>query len=216
LVRATFEGRFAKLEAEVQKYKTLSEMLTERARRTDDDVRYRAALAPEFERKFRQLEGRYSELEAVLEETNDELFDEKRVNSKLRRQVARLESAADVGQPTERDQEPMLWSDEKDDGDYNPTISPSSPPRGSSDGSSPQPRRQEDHSPHNEDDAGPADGEIEQLDSFGLGESAKSSNDDMVYLCRWRPGEPTGDCDAVVSTKEELHEHVLSHHLVCH
>ena len=205
LVRATFEGRVSKLEGEVEKYKVLSEMLTERARRTDDDVRYRAALAPEFERDFRQLEGRFSELEAELEETKDELFDEKRANSKLRRKVARLESqeqAADVGQSTGQEQDPMLWSDEKDDGDYNPSRSPSPSPREDSDGSSLQPQRQEDHTPPNEDDARPADGEIEQLDSFGLGESAQSSNDDMVYLCRWRPGEPAGNCDTVVSTKE--------------
>jgi hypothetical protein len=204
LVRATFEGRVAKLEAEVQKYKTLSEMLTERARRTDDDVRCRAALAPEFERELRQLEGRFSEVEAELEETKDELFDEKRASSKLRRQVARLESkeqAADVRRSTEQEQDHMLWSDEKDE-DYNPTISPSSSPRGGSDGSSPRSLRQEDDGPHNEDDAGPPDGEIEQLDSFGLSEGAQSSNDDMVYLCGWRPGEPAENCDVVVSTKE--------------
>jgi hypothetical protein len=205
LVRATFEGRVAKLEAEVQKYTALSEMLTERARRTDDNVRYRAAIMPELERECKRLEGRSSELEAELEEKKDELFDERRDNSKLRRQLARLESkeqAAGVGQSTEQGQDHMLWSDEKDDEDYNPPRSPFSPPRGGSGGSSPQPERQEDHSPHNEDDAGPADGEIEQLDSFGLGESAQSRNDDMVYLCRWRPGEPTGNCDAVVSTRE--------------
>jgi hypothetical protein len=205
LVRATLEGRVAKLEAEVQKHKALSEMLTVRARRTDDDVRYRAAIAPEIEREFRLLEGRFRELEAELEETKDELFDEKRRNSKLRRRVARLESkaqAAGVGQYTEQEQDHTLWSDEKDDGDYNPSRSPSSSPRGGSSGSSPQPQRQEDHSPHNEDDAGPADGEIVQLDSFGLGESAQPSNDDMVYLCRWRPGEPAENCDAVASTKE--------------
>ena len=239
LVRATLEGRVAKLEAEVQKYRATSEMLTERARRTDDDVRYRAALAPEFEREFRQLKGQFDELDAELEETKIELSDEKRDNSKLRRQVARLESkeqAADVGQSSGQEQEHMVWSDEKDDGDYDPTRSPSSSPRGGSDGSSPQPQRQEDHSPHNEEDAGPANGEIERLDSFGFGESAQSSNDDdMVYLCRWRPGEPAENCDAVVSTKEvnparyffgmtfvcantfqELHEHVLSRHLASH
>jgi hypothetical protein len=205
LVRATFEGRVAKLEAEVQKYKTLSEMLTERARRTDDDVRYRAALMSEYERDLRQLGGRFNELEAELEETKDDLYDEKRASSKLRRQVARLESRkqeADVGQSTEQNQDHTLWSDEKDDGDYNPPRSPSSSSRGGSDGSSPQPQRQGDHSPHNEDDAGPADGEIEQLDSLGLGQRAQSSKDDMVYLCRWIPGEPAGNCDAVMSTKE--------------
>lgn len=204
LVRATFEGRVAKLEAEVKKYKTLSEMLTERARRTDDEVRLRAALAPELERELRQLERRFSEVEAELEETKDELFDEKRTSSKLRRQVARLKSkeqAADVGRSTEQDQDHMLWSDEKDDDDYNPSRSPSSSPRGGSGGSSARSQRQEDH-PHNEDDAEPVDGEIEQLLSFGLSEGAQSSNDDMVYLCGWRPGEPAENCDVVVSTKE--------------
>jgi hypothetical protein len=205
LVRATFEGRVAKLEAEIQKYKTLSEMLTERARRTDDDVRYRAALLPEIEREFSQLDGRFSELEAELEETKDELFNEKRTSSRLRRKVARLElkeQAADVGQSAIQGQDHMLWSDEKDDDDYDPTRSPSSSSRGGSDGSSPQPQHQEDDSPHSEDEGGPADGEIGQLDSFGLGESAQSSNDDMVYLCQWRPGDPAENCDAVVNTKE--------------
>lgn len=197
LVRATFEGRITKLEAEVQKHKALSEMLTERARRTDDDVRYRAALAPEFEREFRQLEGRFGELEAELDETKDELSDEKRVSSKLRRQLARLQ-AAGAGQSTEQAQDHSLWSDEKDDDDYNPTSSP----REDSDGSSPESQREEDHSPHNEDDAGAADAEMEQLDSFGLGESAQSGNDDVAYLCRWRPGEPAENCDAVMNTKE--------------
>ena len=202
LVRATFEGRVTKLEAEVQKYKALSEVLTERARRTDDDVRYWAALAPEFKRDFRQLEGRFSELEAELEETKDELFDEKRANAKLRRQVARLEQAADVGQSTEQHQDHSLWSDEKDDEDYDPPRSPSSSPRGGSDEPSLQSQRQEDHSPHNGFDAGLEDGEIEEMGSFGLGESAQSNDGDMVYLCRWIPGEPAGNCDAVVSTKE--------------
>ena len=237
LVRATFEGRVAKLEAEVQKYQALSVMLTERARRTDDNVRYQASLMPELEREYRQLDGQFSELEAELEETKDELLYEKRASSRLRRQVTRLESkvqAEDVGQSTIRGQDRMLWSDEKDDGDYNPSRSPSSSSRGS-DESSTEPQRQEDHSSHNEDEAGPADGEIEQLDSFGLGEGAQSSNDDVVYLCQWRPGEPAKNCDAVVGTKEvnparcfrhdlsvltnasqELHEHVLSHHLACH
>jgi hypothetical protein len=142
LVRKTFEGRVAKLEAEVRKYKTLSEMLTERARCTNDDVRCRAALAPEFKRELRQLEGRFNEVEAELEETKDELSDEKRASSKLGREIARLESsreqAAGVQRSPEQEQDHMLWSDEKDDGDYNPSRSPSSSPGGGSDGSSPQ------------------------------------------------------------------------------
>jgi hypothetical protein len=198
LVRATLEARVAKLEAEVQKYKALSEMLTERARRTDDNVRYRASRALELERDYNKLSGQFRETEAELEETLDELRAKKRVNIRLRRRIASLESkerTVDAGQSTE--QERIPWSDEKDDGEYRPSRSPSSSPRGGSDGSPPQR-----HSPHNEDGAGSADGEIEQLASTGLGESAQSSNDDMVYLCRWRLGEPAGHCDAVVTSKQ--------------
>jgi len=207
LVRATFEARVTKLEAEARKYKALSEMLTERARRTDDNVRYQASRAFEMDVELRNLRGEYREMEAELEETIDELRAKKRANARLRRLVASLESreqAADEGTPT--GQEPTFRRDEKADEDYRP---PSSSPRGGSDGS---PSRR--HSPRDDDDAGPTDGEIEEL--AYLGESVQSSNDDMVYLCRWRSGEPAGCCDAVVNTKEELHEHVLSHHLACH
>lgn len=201
VVRATVEARVAKLEVEVRRYKALSEMLTDRARRTDDDVRYHAALAPELERRFQQLHGQFTETEAELEETKDELRAEKRVNARLRRRIARLETTerADGGNSTE--QERILWSDEKDDDeDYHPGRSPSSSPRDDDDRFSQQ--RQESHGPHNEDDARPADDEIELLDSVGLGGVTQSSNDDMVYLCRWRPGEPAGNCDVVVGSKQ--------------
>ena len=193
LVRATFEARVTKLESEVRKYKALSEMLTERARRTDDNVRFRAARAFEMDVELRNLRGEFREMEAELEETIDELRAKKRANARLRRQVASLESreqAADAGTPT--GQELTVGSDEKGDEEYRP---PSSSPRGGRDGS---PSRL--HSPRDEDDAGPTNGEIEQL--VYLGESAQSSNDDMVYLCQWRSGEPAGCCDAVVNTKE--------------
>ncbi|KAI0002523.1 hypothetical protein BJV74DRAFT_605141 [Russula compacta] len=190
-------------------------MLTDRARRTDDDVRYRAALAPELERDFRQLHRQFTETEAELEETKDELRAEKRVNVRLRRRIASLEitERADGENSTERERK--LWSDEKDDDeDYRPGRSPSSSPRDDGDGSSQQ--RQESHSPHNEDDGRPADSEIELLDSVGLGEVTQSSKDDMVYLCQWRSDEFAGNCGVFVGSKQELHEHVLSHHLACH
>ncbi|KAH9965262.1 hypothetical protein BC827DRAFT_842578 [Russula dissimulans] len=215
LVRATFEARVTKLEAEVRKYKALSDMLTERARRTDDDVRYRAALAPELEREFNQLHRRNEETEAELEDTKDELRAKKRANARLRRRVASLEGKEQAESKMTPVQEPILWSDEKDDEDYNPDASPSSPLslRDGHDGSSPQ--RQESQ-PHEEDDSRPADPGIEQMAFVGLEPSGQSSNDDMVYLCRWRPGDPAGDCDAILGSKQELHEHVASHHLSCH
>lgn len=244
MVRATVEARVAKLEAEVRKYKALSEMLTKRARRTDDEVRYRAALMPELEREFGELHRQFRETEAELEETGDELRAEKRANVKLKRRLAILEARApspdDAEASREQEREGVFWSDnDEDDEDYRPgpADSPSSPPRAGSDGSSPQ--HGESHISPNverEDDAQPPDGELEQLASVGLDVSAQSSNDDMVYLCRWRPGDPKGYCDAVVSSRQvkkilhavrtkvhrilipfqELHEHVVSQHLSCH
>jgi hypothetical protein len=215
MVRATFEARVAKLEAEVQKYKALSELLTKQARLTGDNVRYQAARVPELERTYDKLKERFWEIEDELEETKDELRAEQKANTKLRRRVASLEPkepAADVGQSTERGL--VLRSEGKDDEDYRPSRrSPSSSPAGGSDDDGFPPQH---HSPHDEDGPAPADGEIEQLASIGLGESAQSSNDDMVYLCQWRPSEPAEHCDVVVSSKQELHEHVLSHHLACH
>jgi hypothetical protein len=201
MVRATFEARVAKLEAEVRKHKALSELLTKQARLTGDDVRYKAALLPEVERKFAELADRFWEVEDELEKAKVNLRAEQRANTWLRRRVASLEpkvsSAADVGQPTER--ELVLWNEEEGDEDYRPSRSPSPSPKSGShhDGSPPQ-----HHSPHAEDGAGAADGEIERLASIGLGESAQSSNDDMVYLCRWRPDEPAGHCDVVLTSKQ--------------
>jgi len=199
LVRATLEARVTKLEAEVRKYKALSEMLTERARRTDDDVRYRAALGPELERDHSHLRRRYMETEAELEDTRDELRTKKKDNARLRRRVASLEGQEQAESKMSPVQEPMVWSDEKDDEDYYPDTSPSPPlsSRGGYDRFSPQ--RQEDRP---QDDSRPADLGIEQLAFVGLDASAQSSNDDMVYLCRWRPGDPARYCDAILGSKQ--------------
>lgn len=195
LVRTTFKMRAVKLEAELHKYKALSELLTERARRTDDTVRYRAARALELDVELRNLRGEFREMEAELEETMDELRAKRRANARLRRRIVSLEQAPDADAGTSAGQELMFGSEEKGDEDYHPSNSPSPPPRGGSDGSPPR------HgSPRDEDGARPADGGIEELTY--LGESAQSSNDDIVYLCRWRSGEPAGCCDAVVNTKQ--------------
>jgi len=239
LVRATLEVRVTKLEAEVRKYKALSEMLTERARRTDDDVRFRAALMPELDRDLRQLSRQYGEAEAELEETQDELRAQKRANVRLRRQVASLETKERSDAAESHKREPVPWSDDDDDEDYRPGSGPSASasPKGNNDGSSPQHQgSHHDSPPTNEDGAQPAgaDLDLEQSTSVGLEASLQSSSDDMVYLCRWRPGDPAGYCDGVVASKQvkktphalhaetvanslqELHEHVASHHLSCH
>ena len=50
-IRATFEARVGKLESEARKYLELSDMLTERTRRTDDDVYYGTVIVLELERE---------------------------------------------------------------------------------------------------------------------------------------------------------------------
>lgn len=214
IIRATFEARVDKLEAEVRKYKALSEMLTERARRTDDDVRYRAAIAPELEREYQRLHRQYEERECELDEIKDELRAEKKVNTRLRRRAARLEVEGQAnGRNSHERESPLRWSDEKDDEDYVPGTSPSSsPPIKNSSRSSP--RDQQALGPNEEEDIVMlTDQDVERLAG---GDGASRGNDDMVYLCRWKSGELTGSCDAVVASKNELHEHVLSHHLACH
>ncbi|KAH9067885.1 hypothetical protein EDB87DRAFT_1586021 [Lactarius vividus] len=213
MIRATFEGRVDKLEAEVRKYKTLSEMLIERARRTDDDVRYRAAVAPEFEREYQLLLRRFEEREAELDEIKDELRAEKKVNVRLRRLVARLKAERQANGRSSHEREASSKS--SDDEDYVPGTSPSSsPPIENSSRSSPRDRQQEAHGSNNEEDVTMlTDQDVERLAGD---DSASRSNDDMVYLCWWRSGEHMGSCDVVVTSKKELHEHVLSHHLTCH
>jgi hypothetical protein len=210
MVRATFENRIAKLEAEVQKYKALSEILTERARRTDDDVRYRAAMAPELERQYQQLHRQFRETEAELEETKDDLRAERKGNRSLRKLVMRLEAKEQANVGKSPDQEPLPWSDGKDDPDYIPGTTPPSCPSEDSHRSSLQYQRSRDE----EDVVMLVGGKVEQPTPVepGVepGERAQTSNHDVVYLCRWRPGEPEGNCDVVVASKQVSPAHRLS------
>ncbi len=202
LIRATFEARVDKLEAEARKYKALSEMLTERARRTDDDVRYRAAIAPEFEREYQRLHRQFEEKEDELDEIKDELRAEKKANTRLRRLVARLKAEGQANGGNSHEREPPSRSSDEDDEDYVPGTSPSSsPPIENSSRSSP--RDQQAHGPDNEEDVTMlTDQDVERLAGD---DSAGRSNDDIVYLCWWRSGELMGSCDAVVASKKVSH-----------
>jgi chromosome segregation ATPase len=201
MIRATFEARVGKLESEVGKYKALSEMLTERARRTDDGLRYRAAIAPELEREYHRLQTQLDEREGELDEMKDELRAEKKVNFRLRRLVARLETEGQTnGRKSHDGEPPPRSSDERDDEDYVPGASPSSsPPNENGSGSSP--RSQQVHGSIDPEDVTiPVDQDVERLAGD---DGASRTNDDMVYLCWWRSGE--GGCDAVVASKSVSH-----------
>ncbi len=203
IIRDTFEARVNKLEAEVRKYKALSELLTERSRRTDDDVRYRAAIAPELRRENQRLRTRFEEKDGELDDIKDELRTEKEANTRLRRLVARLEAEGQANSGNSHGREPHSLKsdlndgeDDENDEDYVPGASPSSPQIEHGSGSSPQ--DQQAHGSE-EDDVGRLAGDV----------SGRRKNDDMVYLCRWRSGEPKGTCDAVVASKDVSHSFVV-------
>lgn len=201
MIRASFEARAGKLESEARKYKALSEMLTERARRTDDDIRYRAAIAPELEREYHRLQRQLDEKEGELDEMKDDLRAEKKVNSRLRRLMARLEAEGQANGRKSPDREPPPnSSDEEDDEDYVPGASPSSS-RPNETGSGTSPRGQQAHDSNNgEGIIIPIDPDAERL----AGDSSPCrTNGDMVYLCRWRLSD--GSCDAVVASKSVSH-----------
>lgn len=206
MIRATFEARVDKLEAEVQKYKTLSDILTERARRTDDDVRYRAAIAPELERGYQRLQGKLEEKEDELDETKAELQAERKVTTKLRRLVARLEAEGLANGGNSHDREPPLRpTDDKEDEDYVPGTSPSSSPP-IENGSKSPPRDQQVSGLNNEEDVTMlTDQDVGRLagDDNPSQINESQTNDDLVYLCWWRIGERS--CDAVVASKSVSH-----------
>jgi hypothetical protein len=198
MIRATFEARVGKLESEARKYKALSDLLTERARRTDDDVRYRAAIAPELEREYRRLQRQLDERESELDDIKDELQAEKKVNSRLRRLVARLEAEGLANGGRSHDKPPRL-SDDEDDEDYVPDTRPSSPPP--NEGGAGPSQRDQPAFLNNEEVTMRTDQDAERL--AGDDSASRSNDGDMVYLCWWRSGE--GGCDAAVASKSVSH-----------
>jgi hypothetical protein len=106
------------LESEVWKYKALSVMRTERAHRTDNDVRYRAAIVPKLEHEYQQLHRQLEEREAEFGKTKDERHAKKKAKTRLRRLVARLEAEGLANGGNSHNREPPFRSsDEKDDED---------------------------------------------------------------------------------------------------
>ncbi|KAI0067047.1 hypothetical protein BV25DRAFT_1835372 [Artomyces pyxidatus] len=218
LLRATFEKRDAKLQSEVKKYKNLADLLTERARRTDDAVRYRAAMEPELRRELGILSGRLEEAEAEVDDLKEDLAEMAREKRRFEKMVDKLKAAkAELVQSVKQKAKQPAWSDSDDDedGDYLP-----GPPEPSSDGSpssSSHSRASARRSPGlntDRDAVGSPDPPLHFADSLE-GDSLESGGpDDLVYLCRWRSRETKRSCQAVVKSKEELQEHLFAEHLV--
>ncbi|KAF9233776.1 hypothetical protein BU15DRAFT_53435 [Melanogaster broomeanus] len=55
MIKALFENRVKALQDEIYRWKTLAELLQEKDKRTNDDIRLRAAQAPELEERCRHL-----------------------------------------------------------------------------------------------------------------------------------------------------------------
>ncbi|KIJ62309.1 hypothetical protein HYDPIDRAFT_94731, partial [Hydnomerulius pinastri MD-312] len=65
-IKALFENRVKALQDDVYRWKTLAELLQEKDHRTNDEIRLRAAQAPELEERCRQLVNENDSLETDL------------------------------------------------------------------------------------------------------------------------------------------------------
>ena len=91
MVRATYESRVKKLEDELRRFKALVELLKEKDRRTNDEVRWRAAMEPELRKENQRLRAALEEREAEVDEMNDELHAAEKQIKRLERRVQRVE-----------------------------------------------------------------------------------------------------------------------------
>ena len=91
-MRASFTAQLTALQSEVDRLRTANNLLVERARRTDDDVRERAALEPEWRRQVGRWEERFELRDAEAEEAERDAEEKGR---KVRRLKRKLEDAED-------------------------------------------------------------------------------------------------------------------------
>ncbi|KAF8838188.1 hypothetical protein BDN67DRAFT_121118 [Paxillus ammoniavirescens] len=66
MIKALFENRVKALQDDIQRWKSLAELLQEKDKRTNDDIRLRAAEAPELEERCRRFADENSTLEIDL------------------------------------------------------------------------------------------------------------------------------------------------------
>ncbi|KAI0315454.1 hypothetical protein OF83DRAFT_1027581, partial [Amylostereum chailletii] len=86
-IRAFYEGRIRRLEEDVSRHKATADLLAERGRRTDDEVRSRAALVPELMRQNVLLEEKADLQGAELEDLKEEMEGLRKKNARRKREL---------------------------------------------------------------------------------------------------------------------------------
>lgn len=92
LVRGTFEVRVKRLEEDLGRAKALNHILIEKERRTDDSIRWKAALHDEIERENVILTRKGELLEAEIDELKEEIRSVKRENEKMDRYMQKVKA----------------------------------------------------------------------------------------------------------------------------
>ncbi|WVQ67851.1 uncharacterized protein L199_006056 [Kwoniella botswanensis] len=180
-------------EKEIDRLRSQLKMLLSQSRRTDDDVRQRAAAYTatkrEYEELSRQFVARGREIDSLtkkvktMSERNEELVDQLEVIRAMKMGV--IPDADGNGDEDEDDQE-TYSSDEYDD---------------------PRPKA-ETGSKSRRIDASP-----DQRDVFQASPSARESTTAPTsgYACAWRDGDRV--CRVVSETVEQLNDHGVAHHV---
>jgi hypothetical protein len=193
IIRAEAEARVAKLESELKKERDLSALLTERARRTDDGVRSRAALEPEWRRRLGILEERFELRDAQADELEHEV---EFLNRKLRKYASALQEKQRTTElrtlqgKSSKAEIPQnhLVSDDDDDESY--------APENTSDSSSQDSDNHINDSPGNDGVRDTASKAAKQDITTDLRQEAVTSGTDSVLACRW-VNENDRDCDFI-------------------
>lgn len=215
MVRATYESRVKKLEDELRRFKALVELLKEKDRRTNDEVRWRAAMEPELRKENQRLRAALEEREAEVDEMNDELHATEKQIKRLERRVERVEGknklliAASDPKGKGKAVAAMVVNDDgdDDDDDYAPSRrnSSSSDEESSSGHSNVHSTREA--SPVLAEDIDPE--EPAQRQSGGanmriperVSPPVQSEKHDMAFLCRWQQ-DGAQSCQVVVNDRQ--------------
>ncbi|THH14768.1 hypothetical protein EW146_g5603 [Bondarzewia mesenterica] len=221
LVRTTYAARMKRLEEEVKKFKALSELLKEKDRRTNDDVRWRAAMEPELRKENESLKGRLEEDEAEMDDLKEEMKVIERRNKRLESKLERLEresalihggfSGIEGNGKARRASEDT----DEDDDDYVPgredrSSSDESSLSFSDDRHTRPSKKRVGRTPVVQDASLGTSKPVQQreedirtdADRASGSSSRKGEMDDMVYMCKWRNSDTMQSCQAVVNSRK--------------
>ena len=92
MVRKTFETRVKDLEKDAKMWRNMANFLMEKDKRTDDEVRKRAALEPELQIRCRKLEGAIEVRDVSIEQLENDLEKTRREKETLEEEVEKWKS----------------------------------------------------------------------------------------------------------------------------